>query len=138
MLLPSLFRNDDFDNFFDMPFSGRENPSMMKTDIVEKDKGYELMMDMPGVKKENVKAELNDGYLTVSVNNEQNNDEKDKDGRYIRRERYFGSYSRSFYVGKDITQEDIKAKFENGVLKLDIPKKDELPENKTSKFIAIE
>ncbi len=138
MLLPSLFRNDDFDNFFDMPFTGRENPGLMKTDIVEKDKGFELMIDMPGVKKENVKAELNDGYLTVSVNNEHASDEKDKEGRYIRRERYFGSYSRSFYVGKDITQEDIKAKFENGVLKLDIPKKEELPETKASKFIAIE
>ncbi len=111
---------------------------MMKTDIMEKDGGYELTIDMPGVKKENVKAELNDGYLTVSTNSDYTNDEKNEDGRYIRRERYSGSFSRSFYVGSTLKQEDIKAKFEDGTLRLSVPKKEALPETETSRFISIE
>ena len=137
MLMPSTFRNNLFDDFFGSPFFTKSADNMMKTDIKETDGGYELTVDLPGLKKEDVKAELNDGFLTISAENSTSNDEKDDNGKYICRERYSGSYSRSFYVGDNITEADISAKFENGTLKLDIPKKDALPE-KQKKFIAIE
>ena len=137
MLMPSTFRNNLFDDFFGSPFFTKSADNMMKTDIKETDGGYELTVDLPGLKKEDVKAELNDGYLTISAESSTSNDEKDDNGKYICRERYSGSYSRSFYVGDNITEADISAKFENGTLKLDIPKKDALPE-KEKKFIAIE
>ena len=92
---------------------------------------------MPGFEKGDIKAELKNGYLTISASSKKNNDEKDKEGKYIRRERYSGSCSRSFYVGEDIRQEDIKAKFEDGILRLSIPKKD-AKEVETKKTIAIE
>lgn len=131
-----LATNNLFDDLFNAPFFTRNEANMMKTDIKEHDGGYELTVDLPGVKKEDIKAELNDGYLTISAENNTNKDEKDENGKYICRERYSGSYSRSFYVGDAITEEDIKAKFENGTLKLDIPKKEALPE-KQNKYIAI-
>ena len=93
---------------------------------------------MPAVKKEDVKAELRDGYLTIQASTDSNKEEKDSNGRYIRRERYSGSCSRSFYVGDAVTQEDIKAKFEDGTLKLLIPKKEAVPEVEERKYIAIE
>ena len=133
--MPTM-RNNVFDDFFNTPFFTRSESSMMKTDIKEHDNGYELTIDMPGVKKEDIKAELNDGYLTVSAESNSSKDEKDEKGKYICRERYSGSYSRSFYVGDAVTEEDIKAKFENGTLTLDIPKKEALPE-KQNKYIAI-
>ena len=86
----------------------------MKTDIKDADDHYEITMNLPGIKKENVKAELKDGYMTIHVSSNTNNDEKDENGKYIRRERFSGNCSRSFYVGDQITEEDIKAKFENG------------------------
>lgn len=132
----ATYRNNIFDDLFNAPFFTRSEANMMKTDIKEHDGGYELTVDLPGVKKEDIKAELNDGYLTISAENNTNKDEKDENGKYICRERYSGSYSRSFYVGDAITEEDIKAKFENGTLKLDIPKKEALPE-KQNKYIAI-
>ena len=108
----------------------------MKTDIKENEKDYELSVELPGYKKEDVNAELKDGYLIINATNEKNDEEKDEKG-YIRKERYYGSFTRSFYVGKDVKEEDIKAKFENGVLILDIPKEvEKLPEEK--KYIAIE
>ena len=109
----------------------------MNTDIKENDNNYELTMNLPGVKKEDVTAELKDGYLTIHATSNQNKDEKDEDGKYIRRERYSGSCNRSFYVGDAITEEDIKANFENGTLKMLIPKKEAkaVPEKK---FISIE
>ena len=110
----------------------------MKTDIKETDNGYEVTMNLPGVKKEDVKAELKDGYLTIQASSNTSKDEKDNDGRYIRRERYAGTCSRSFYVGDAVTQEDIKAKFENGTLTLDIPKKDAKPAVEQKKYISIE
>lgn len=110
----------------------------MKTDIKDTDTGYELTMNLPGVKKEDVKAELKDGYLTIGAVVNQNKDEKDSSGKYIRRERYCGSCSRSFYVGDEVTQEDIKAKFEDGTLKISIPKKEEKPAVEENKYIAIE
>ena len=111
---------------------------MMNTDIKDTDAGYEITMNMPGVKKEDVKAELKDGYLTIRATANTSKDEKGSDGRYIRRERYSGSCSRSFYVGEDIKQDDIKAKFENGILKISVPKKEAQPKVEEDKHIAIE
>ena len=132
----ATYRNNIFDDLFNTPFFTRSEANMMKTDIKEHDSGYELTVDLPGVKKEDIKAELNDGYLTITAENNTSKDEKDENGKYICRERYSGSYSRSFYVGDAVTEEDIKAKFENGTLTLDIPKKEALPE-KQNKYIAI-
>ncbi len=132
----ATYRNNIFDDLFNTPFFTRSEANMMKTDIKEHDGGYELTVDLPGVKKEDIKAELNDGYLTITAENNSSKDEKDEKGKYICRERYSGSYSRSFYVGDAVTEEDIKAKFENGTLTLDIPKKEALPE-KQNKYIAI-
>ncbi len=132
----ATYRNNIFDDLFNTPFFTRSEQNMMKTDIKEHDTGYELTVDLPGVKKDDIKAELNDGYLTITAENNSSKDEKDEKGKYICRERYSGSYSRSFYVGDAVTEEDIKAKFENGTLTLDIPKKEALPE-KQNKYIAI-
>lgn len=107
-----------------------------RADIRDTGDAYELEADLPGVKKEDIKAELNDGYLTVSAESNTSKDEKDDNGKYICRERYSGSYSRSFYVGDTVTEQDISAKFENGTLKLTVPKKESLPE-KQNKYIAI-
>ena len=143
MLMPSIFGEnllDDFfnDSFYDYGYRAGST-DLMKTDIKDTDQGYEITMNLPGVKKEDVKAELKDGYLTISATSNSNKDEKDNNGRYIRRERYSGSCSRSFYVGDGFTQDEIKAKFENGALMLTVPKKEEKPaveDNK--KYIAIE
>ena len=146
MLMPSIFGENLFDGFFN-DFAApvrksnayktvREN--IMKTDVKETDKGYDLSIELPGYKKEDIKAQLKDGYMTISASTEQSNDEKDSDGKYIRRERYVGNSSRSFYVGKDITEEDISAKFENGVLNIFIPKKQPEPKVEEKKFINIE
>jgi HSP20 family molecular chaperone IbpA len=110
----------------------------MKTDVKETDTGYEIDIDLPGYKKEDVKAELNEGYLTINASTQTSNDEKDSDGKYVRRERYSGTCSRSFYVGEDVTQEEIKAKFEDGILKMFVPKKEEKEKLPESKYIAIE
>ena len=140
MMMPSIFGENLFDDFFDFdyPFRGYQRAnteSLMKTDIKEHEHGYELEVSLPGYKKEDIHAELKDGYLTIS-------DEVHTpffSANYFRRERYSGSCSRSFYVGKDITQEDIKAKYENGILVLAIPKKDQKKvEAEEKKYIAIE
>ena len=146
MLMPSIFGenlfDDDWMDFpFDRDFWGRTNSkttkNLMKTDIREHDAGYELDIDLPGFKKDEIKVELENGYLTISATKGADNDEQDKKGKYIRRERYAGTMQRSFYVGDDVTQEDIKAKFENGILRLSIPKKD-AKAVETKKTIAIE
>ena len=139
-MLPSIFGENLFDDFFDFnyPTFRYDTTELMKTDIKETDNGYEVTMNLPGVKKEDVKAELKDGYLTIQASSNTSKDEKDNDGRYIRRERYAGTCSRSFYVGDAVTQEDIKAKFENGTLTLMVPKKDEQPAVENKKYIAIE
>ena len=146
MLMPSILGENLFDDdWMDFPFDrdswGRTNnkttKNLMKTDIREHDAGYELDIDLPGFKKDEIKAELENGYLTISATKGANNDEQDKKGKYIRRERYAGTMQRSFYVGDDVTQEDIKAKFENGILRLSIPKKD-AKAVETKKTIAIE
>ncbi len=119
------------------PMYTNSNKSIMNTDVRETDSGYELDIDLPGFKKEEINASLDNGYLIISAAKNVNNDEKDKNGKYIRQERYSGSMSRSFYVGSTITQEDIKAKYENGILKLSIPKKQpEAVERKN--YISIE
>ena len=140
MLMPSIFNDNLFDDFFDFnyPTFRYDTTELMKTDIKETDNGYEVTMNLPGVKKEDVKAELKDGYLTIQASSNTSKDEKDNDGRYIRRERYAGTCSRSFYVGDAVAQEDIKAKFENGTLTLDIPKKDAKPAVEQKKYISIE
>ena len=140
MLMPSIFGETLMDDFFDFPFGGYSNGTagLMKTDIKDTDRGYELKMNLPGAKKEDVKAQLKDGYLTIQVSSNRNNDEKDSEGRYIRRERYSGSCSRSFYVGDNVTEEDIKAKFEDGTLTMMIPKKEQQPKVEDKKYISIE
>ncbi len=143
MLMPSIFGENLFDDFMDgFPFGGYRNTSsfnnLMKTDIRDTDQGYELDIDMPGFAKEDIRAELKDGYLTVKAQSSQDRDEKDENGRYIRRERYSGSCQRSFFVGREVTQEDIKARFENGILKLSVPKREVLPKAEENRYIAIE
>ena len=141
MLMPSIFGENLLDDFFDYPFGSNytaTDSSLMKTDIKEMENGYEVTMNLPGVKKEDVKAELKDGCLTISASSNSNKDEKDEEGRYIRRERYSGSCSRSFYVGDAVTEADIKAKFENGTLTMMIPKKEVQPAVENKKYIAIE
>lgn len=146
MLMPSIFGENLIDDFFEdfaRPVRRTMNygapvTGIMRTDVKETDGGYELHIDLPGYKKEDVKAELNEGYLTINASTESSNDEKDSDGRYIRRERYSGTCSRSFYVGEDVKQEEIKAKFEDGILKLFVPKKEVKNEIPEKKYIAIE
>ena len=118
---------------------GRHGQNLMKTDIKEMEDGYELEMDLPGFKKEEISISLEDGNLTIQAAKGLDEDEKEKKtGRYIRRERYAGSCARSFYVGDDITEEDIKAEFKHGILKIFVPKKEAKPEVEQKKYIAIE
>lgn len=138
MLVPSIFGRDMFDDFFGNSLSNYRTNDLMKTDIKDTDNAYELTIDMPGIKKEDIKAELKDGYLTVNATSGYSNDDKDSNGKYIRRERHYGSCSRSFYVGDQLTEEDIKAKFENGTLTMTIPKKEEKPAVENKKYISIE
>ena len=132
MMMPSIFGEDLFNDWMDFSFPdidkklyGKRANQIMKTDVKETDKGYEVDIDLPGFKKEDVKAELHDGYLTISAAKNVNQNEKKEDGKYIRKERFSGNMSRSFYVGENITQEDIHAKYEDGILRLTVPKKEE-------------
>jgi len=138
MMFPSIFNDNLFDNWFDNDFFwpdysrmqkdmdkklyGHRANEIMKTDVKETDKGYEIAIDLPGFKKEDVTCELKDGYLTISACKNVDNDKKNDEGKYIRRERYSGAQSRSYYVGEDMTEDDIKASFQDGILRLDIPK----------------
>lgn len=141
-----LFTNRAFDLFDDMfndPFFTRTyepvtTTHIMKSDIQETDKGYLLDIELPGYNKEDVQAELKDGYLTITANHEENKDEKDKNGKFIRKERYTGTCKRSFYVGEQVRQEDIKAAFQNGILRLAIPKQLPQVEKEQPKLITIE
>ena len=135
----SSILNRNFDSFFPEYIYNEEIDKLaMPVELHEKDKEYTVKAELPGVKKEDVKAELKDGYLTISASANSNRDEQDSNGRYIRRERYSGSCSRSFYVGDQITEADIKARFENGTLTMQIPKKEEKPAVEDKKYIAIE
>lgn len=157
MMTPSIFGenlfDDFFDDFFDFPviddkamqkaqrnLYGRNAANMMKTDVQEHGDHYEVDIDLPGFKKDELSLELKDGYLVISAAKGLDKDEKEeKTGRFVRRERYVGSMSRSFYVGEDMKQEDIHAKYESGVLRLSIPKPEEKkPEIAQKKYIAIE
>ena len=146
MLMPSIFGENLFDDFFNdfarpsKSIMRYQTPAsnVMRTDIKETASGYELDIDLPGYKKSEVQAELKEGYLTIHASTSRDDGEKNKDGQYIRRERYYGSCSRSFYVGDAVTQEVIKARFEDGILKVSVPKKEAKPEVEESKYIAIE
>lgn len=148
MMLPTIFGENLFDDFMDdafernffggrNPLYGKHSKNLMKTDVKETETGYELDIDLPGFKKDEISAHLEDGYLTVSAAKGVDKDEKDNEGRYIRRERYSGSMTRSFYVGNAVTEEDIKAKYEDGILSLSILKKDPKAVE-AKKYIAIE
>lgn len=142
MLRPGFFTGDVFDDFFDFPFFDDKQEKqqtanyLMKTDIKELEKGYELEIDLPGYKKEEIQAELKEGYLTIRAVKVA--EQKKEEGKFIRRERYSGSCQRSFFVGKDVTQEDIKAEFKDGILRLQVPKKEAKPEVEENKYISIE
>ena len=138
MLMPSIFGENLFDDLFDdFPFYGEREMKdaekklygknanhIMKTDVKEQDNGYEVIIDLPGFKKDEIQVSLEKGYLTISAEKGLDKDEKEKDtGRYIRRERYAGACTRSFFVGESVKQEDIKAEFKHGILKLFVPKK---------------
>lgn len=141
MLVPSIFGENLFDDWFDFPqwpdfgnmekkLYGKHADRLMKTDVHEHEDHYEVDMDLPGFKKEDINVELQDGYLVVNALKEH---EQENKGKAIRKERYTGSLQRSFYVGEQITEADVKAKFEDGVLRLELPKKDapKIPEKKT-------
>ena len=141
MLLPSIFGDNLFDDFMDdiFPVSGRTalktTPSIMRTDIKETEDQYVLSVELPGFNKEDVKLSLKDGYLNISASVQ--NEDEEKDGKFLRRERYTGAMTRSFYVGEDLTEEDVRAKFGNGVLTLSLPK--EAPKKiEEPKYICIE
>ena len=143
-MLPSMFGENLFDDFFNddfmnfpvwsscSPLYGKHAKNLMKTDVRETENTYELDIDLPGFKKDEISVELKDGYLSIRAAKGLDKDEKDKKGKYIRQERYAGSCSRSFYVG-DIESKDVSAKYEDGILKISVPKesKKELPKNST-------
>ena len=147
MMLPDILGEnlfDDWMNTFDIfsrgqnPLFGKRAKNIMKTDVRETEKSYELDIDLPGFKKDEISAVLEDGYLTVSASKGLDKDEKDKKGNYIRKERYAGAMSRSFFVGNGVTEDEVKAKYEDGILRLSIPKKSETPSVESKKQIAIE
>ena len=142
-MLPSIFGESLFDDWMGFPFRGFESDvdkklygrhaaHVMKTDLKEHDNGYELKVDLPGFKKDEIQLHLENGYLTVQAAKGLEEDEEDKKGRIVHQERYSGSMARSFYVGESLTDEDIKARFEDGVLTLDFPKEEQkkLPERR--------
>ena len=153
MLMPSIFGEDMFDDFMrDFPFFddrelrkadrklyGHHAKNLMKTDIKETAQGYELEMDLPGFTKDEVSASVENGYLTITAAKGVDKDEQEKEThKYIRRERYAGACQRSFYVGEDVTEADIKGEFKHGILKLHIPKKEVQPAVEENKYISIE
>ena len=149
-MLPMIFGENLFDEFFNNAFGrsvwdtdkalyGKHASHIMKTDVHETDDSYKLAIDLPGFKKDEISVDLKDGYMTISAAKGLDEDEKDKkSGKYIRRERYTGSCQRSFYVGEDVTEEDIKAEFKHGILKLFVPKKEAKPAVEQKKYVSIE
>ena len=139
-MLPSIFGENLFDDFFSDPFGmmvpqsrdllyGKHGKNLMKTDVRETESSYELDIDLPGFKKDEVNVELKNGYLTIQAAKGLDKEEQDKKGKYIRQERYAGACSRSFYVGEDVEPEEVSAKFEDGILTISVPKaaKKQLP-----------
>ena len=150
MLMPELFTRNVFDDWFDdfglekemrdlnRKIYGRRASREMLTDVREHEDHYDLEIDLPGFKKEDLTVELNNGYLTVTANKGHDQEEKNKEGKIIRQERYSGTLSRSFYVGEEITNEEIKAKYEGGVLTVSLPKKDQTKQIENKSQILIE
>lgn len=143
MLVPSIFEKNFFDDFFNDTFTTpfkfmNSNNRIMNTDVQDLGDKYQLDIELPGFSKEEIKAQLKDGYLTIDASHNEEKEDKNKDGNYIRRERYMGKCSRSFYVGDKVTEEDIKANFSNGVLKLEFPKEISTQEIEDEKYITIE
>lgn len=143
MLMPSIFGEDLFDDFMRFPMErqvsrAQETVDMMRTDVRDVDGNYELYIDLPGYKKEDVKIHLKEGYLTITATRQADKDEKNTEGKYVRRERYMGSCSRSFFVGKNLHQDNIHAKYENGVLQVTFPKEENRKEIEDKKYISIE
>ena len=147
-MLPSIFGESLFDDWMGFPFRGFESDvdrklygrhaaHVMKTDLKEHDEGYELKVDLPGFKKDQINLELQNGYLTVSAAKGLDKDEKTTEGKLIRQERYAGAMQRSFYIGDTVTEADVKAKFEDGVLNICVPKA-EPKKLENHKYIAIE
>ena len=149
MMMPSIFGENLFDDFmndfpFEKHFFGERNPlygkhakNIMKTDVKETDNSYELDIDLPGFKKEDINVQLDNGYLTIAASKSLEKEDEHEKSHYIRQERYSGSMSRSFYVGDDVKQEEIHAKYEDGILKLAVPKK-AAKAIETNKYIQIE
>lgn len=140
MFMPSILKKGFMDNVFDDDFfmDFKNEKAIGKTDIKELKDNYLLEIELPGFAKEDIKAEVNNGYLVVTAEHNNNKEEKDEKGRYIRKERYSGQCMRSFYVGSELKEEDIKAKFENGILKLEVPKKEFEKKIEQKKYIQIE
>ncbi|MBO5209981.1 MAG: Hsp20/alpha crystallin family protein [Lachnospiraceae bacterium] len=144
MLMSSILGESLFEELFDeftrpvKSVSNYTTPAVMRTDVKESETGYEIHIELPGYKKEDVRAELKDGNLTINATKNVENDKQDENGKYIRRERFYGNCSRSFYVGEEVEQTDIKAKFEDGILKVFVPKKDKKPAIEEKKYILIE
>lgn len=134
---PGFRTFDLFDDFFDDSYTTKAPANMLKTDITEKDGYYELNMEVPGIRKEDIQLELKDGTLKITANRNTHNEEKDSNGRIIRQERFSGSCTRSFYVGENVKQEDIKASFENGELKITVPTQEQKRVQET-KYIPIQ
>ncbi len=139
MLIPRRNDFDLLDEMFGDPFFSRNESKMMKTDIKENEHNYVIDVDLPGYEKENIKIDVENGYLTIHATMNSENEEKEKGkGKFLRRERYFGECSRSFYVGEEVKPEDIKASFKNGTLSLELPKEEEKKELPEKKYIPIE
>ena len=146
MLMSSILGESLFDEFFDdfaKPVKrvvkyNQPTVTVMRTDVKESDAGYELHIELPGYKKEDVRAELKEGNLTISATRKTETEHKDENGIFIRRESFIGNCSRTFYVGDAVEQSDIKAKFEDGILKVFVPKKEIKPAVEERKFITIE
>lgn len=136
MMLVPRKNFDIIDDFFEDPFFDSYESKIMKTDIKEHDDKYELIVDLPGFAKEDIKMHIEDGYLVINAKTNSTNDEKDKNGKFIRKERYYGECSRKFYIGDNVYEEDIKANFKNGTLDVEIPKIVR-KENKEKKYIEI-
>ena len=149
MLRPSIFGENLFDDFMDgfrfpefadvdKVLYGKHGKNMMKTDVKELDNGFEVDIDLPGFKKDEIRLQLENGYLTVNAAKGLDKDEQDKKGRYVRHERYAGSMSRSFYVGDHVTEKDIHPKYENGILRFSVPKEEKKPIEEKKHYLSIE
>lgn len=136
MLIPR--RNFDiFDDLFNEPFFQSHESKVMKTDIKEHEDKYELIIDLPGFNKDDIKMHIENGYIVINAKTDSENEDKDKEGKYVRKERYYGECSRSYYVGDLVTESDIKATFRNGTLNIEIPKKNEEIKQEEKKYIEI-